>query len=112
MSDVLDKLSALSASAVSPLRRLHFAPVGILLGVRTLEKVDNRLHLAALVLADELDFDRAAKRLQISVSELRNRIAQLERTLSLALFVSSSTSITMTDCGRRYLGLLRKCRLR
>lgn len=73
-----------------------------------MKKVENRLHVAAMILADELDFDRAAERLHISSLELKERIAQLEDTLSLVLFISDSNLVEMTDRGRRYIEQLRK----
>lgn len=76
-----------------------------------MKKIDNRLHFTALALADELDFDRAAERLHISVLELRTRIAQLEDTLNLIIFVPDSDPVEMTSQGRRYIEQIRKIRL-
>lgn len=76
-----------------------------------MQRIDNRLHWAALVLAEELDFERAAQRLELSVSELRNQIDELENILSLRLFVPASDPVLMTDSGQHYIELLRKSSL-
>lgn len=76
-----------------------------------MQRVDNRLHLAALALAEELEFDRAAQQLQISVSELKEQIAQLECLLSLTLFERDSNHVAPTASGRLYIEQIRKGRL-
>lgn len=76
-----------------------------------MQRIDNRLHWAALVLAEELDFERAAQRLELSASELRNQIDELENILSLRLFVPDSDPVQMTDSGQHYIALLRKSSL-
>jgi hypothetical protein len=76
-----------------------------------LQRVDNHLHLAALALAEELEFSGAARRLQISVPELKERITQLESLLSLRLFERDSTHVALTASGQIYVEHIRKSRL-
>jgi DNA-binding transcriptional LysR family regulator len=73
--------------------------------------VANHLHFAALALAEELEFRRAARRLNISVSELKARITKLESLLSLTLFKRDSNHVALTAPGRTYLEQIRKSRL-
>ena len=75
-----------------------------------MQKIDHRLHMTAVVLAEELDFDRAAHRLQISVSELKEQITQLECKLSLVLFERDSDPVQLTASGRLYIEQIRKSR--
>jgi DNA-binding transcriptional LysR family regulator len=76
-----------------------------------LQRIENRLHRAAVVLAEELDFERAAQRLQISVPELKEQIDQLECKLSLVLFERGSSRIELTASGKLYIEQIRKSRL-
>jgi DNA-binding transcriptional LysR family regulator len=63
------------------------------------------------VVAEELDVERAAQRLQISVPELKEQIDQLECKLSLVLFERDSTRIELTASGKLYIEQIRKSRL-
>lgn len=74
-------------------------------------RVEHHLHIAAVVLAEELDLERAARRLQIPPTELDTRITTLERKLSLKLFERRSNTVTVTEDGLRYIELLRKSSL-
>ena len=76
-----------------------------------MQRVDHRLHRAAVALAEELDVERAAQRLQISVPELKERIDQLECKLSLVLFEWDSHHVALTAAGYLYIEQLRKSRL-
>jgi DNA-binding transcriptional LysR family regulator len=76
-----------------------------------LQKIENRLHRAAVVLAEELDFERAAQRLQISILELIEQIDQLECKLSLVLFERDSNHVDLTASGKLYIEQVRKSRL-
>jgi DNA-binding transcriptional LysR family regulator len=76
-----------------------------------LEGIGNHLHFAAILLAEELDFNRAARRLQLSVPELKKLIVQLESKLSLVLFEYDSDHVALTASGRLYIEQLRKSRL-
>lgn len=80
-------------------------------GVGVLQRIENRLHRAAVVLAEELDFERAAQRLQISVSGLKEQIDQLECKLSLVLFERDSNRVELTASGKLYIEQIRKSRL-
>jgi DNA-binding transcriptional LysR family regulator len=80
-------------------------------GAGALQRVDHRLHRAAVALAEELDVERAAQRLQISVPELKERIDQLECKLSLVLFEWDSHHVALTADGNLYIEQLRKSRL-
>lgn len=94
------------SACIAARRPTDFSP-----GARALEKVANQLHLAALALLLERDYDRAAERLQIPVFEFRKRIARLEDKLCLVLFVPDTNPVEMTDLGHRYLEQVRKSHL-
>lgn len=69
-----------------------------------------QVHLkrAAIALAETQDYDRAAEQLQIPVSELRQQIADLERTLCLHLFTPGSVPPEVTSDGRFLIEAFRK----
>ena len=73
--------------------------------------IDHKTHRAAVVLAEEMEFDRAAERLQIPIWELQQRIAQLQRQLSLILFASNGNKVELTGPGEVYIEQIRKSRL-
>jgi DNA-binding transcriptional LysR family regulator len=56
-----------------------------------------------VTLAHELNFSRAARRLNISQPPLSRQIQQLERELGLRLFVRDKRSVYLTDAGRALL---------
>ncbi len=66
-------------------------------------KIDSRLQEAAIVLAEELHFGRAAQRLHIAVSTLSKQIAQLEDKLGTKLFERNSKGVHLTEPGRVYV---------
>lgn len=66
-------------------------------------KIDIRLQEAAIVLAEELHFGRAAERLHIAVSTLSKQIAQLEEKLGATLFERNSKGVRLTESGRAYV---------
>lgn len=65
--------------------------------------IDSRLQLAAIVLAEELHYGRAAQRLHIAVSTLSKQIALLEEKLGFILFVRNSKTVELTEAGRAYV---------
>ncbi len=65
--------------------------------------IDSRLQLAAIVLAEELHYGRAAQKLHIAVSTLSKQIALLEEKLGMILFVRNSKAVELTEAGRAYV---------
>jgi LysR family transcriptional regulator, benzoate and cis,cis-muconate-responsive activator of ben and cat genes len=68
-----------------------------------LPTIDTRLQVAAIVLAEELHYGRAAQRLHIAVSTLSRQIALLEEKLGAVLFLRNSKYVEFTDAGRAYI---------
>jgi len=62
-----------------------------------------RLLQAAIVLAEELNYSRAAARLRIEQSTLSKRIAELESQIDLRLFVRNRQTVELTDAGRHFV---------
>jgi len=59
------------------------------------------------VLADELNFSRAAQRLFLTQQALSKQIATLESELGVALVQRTSRTVTLTDAGERFLAACR-----
>ena len=59
-----------------------------------------RLQLAALTLAEELNFTRAADRLKITQPALSKQIAELENRLGFAVFKRDQKRVELTDAGQ------------
>ncbi len=55
-----------------------------------------------LVLAEELNFSRAAEKLFISQPPLSRQIQQLERKLGVKLFIRRSKGIELTEAGKQF----------
>ena len=62
-----------------------------------------RLLQAAIVLAEELHFSRAADRLNMSQSTLSKQIFKLERGLGFRLFDHNHQAVELTDAGRVFI---------
>jgi DNA-binding transcriptional LysR family regulator len=61
-----------------------------------------------VVVAEELSFTRAARRLNVVQQTLSEGIAQLENTLGLRLFDRASRPVALTDAGVRWLPYARE----
>ena len=66
-------------------------------------EVDLKLMRAAVVLAEELNFSRAAEKLHISQSGLSKQISTLEELLRYQLFVREGRGVTVTPAGERFV---------
>jgi DNA-binding transcriptional LysR family regulator len=64
---------------------------------------DIRLLQAAIVLAEELHFSRAADRLHITQSTLSKQIFKLEDEIGFQLFIHSPKLVEITDAGRVFV---------
>ncbi len=62
---------------------------------------------AAIAVAEELNFSRAAKRLRLSQPAVTKYIAELERFLGVTLFVRDHHVVSLTEAGRAYVGAAR-----
>ena len=58
---------------------------------------------AAVAVAEELSFSRAAKRLRLSQPAITKYIAELEETLGVLLFVRDHHAVSLTEAGRAYV---------
>lgn len=63
---------------------------------------------AALAVAEELNFTRAAGRLHVSQQALSATIRQLELRAGCTMFERDSHQVTLTDAGRAFLGHARR----
>jgi DNA-binding transcriptional LysR family regulator len=64
---------------------------------------ETRLLQAAIILAEELNFSRAAERLRIDQSTLSKRIFELENQLDVHLFERNRQRVELTDAGKRFV---------
>jgi DNA-binding transcriptional LysR family regulator len=62
-----------------------------------------RLMEAAIALAEELNFSRAAHRLHISQPALTKQIAELENRLGFLLFERDHQTVAVNEAGRAYV---------
>lgn len=62
-----------------------------------------RLLQAAIVLAEELHFSRAAERLNVSQSTLSKQVLKLERDIGFQLFRHNHQAAELTDAGRVFI---------
>lgn len=58
---------------------------------------------AAIAVAEELSFSRAAKRLHLSQPAITKYIAELEEMLGVILFLRDHHVVSLTDAGRAYV---------
>lgn len=64
---------------------------------------ETRLLQAAIILAEELNFSRAAERLRVDQSTLSKRIVELESRLDVHLFDRNHQKVELTDAGKRFV---------
>jgi DNA-binding transcriptional LysR family regulator len=64
---------------------------------------ETRLLQAAITLAEELNFSRAAERLRVDQSTLSKRILELENQLDVHLFERNHQKVALTDAGKRFV---------
>ena len=62
-----------------------------------------RLQLAAITLAEELNFRRAADRLKITQPALSKQIAELENRIGFLVFKRDQKRVELTDAGRVFV---------
>jgi DNA-binding transcriptional LysR family regulator len=65
--------------------------------------LEMRLLQAAIALAEDLNYSRAATRLRIDQSTLSKRIAELESQIDMRLFVRNHQTVELTDAGRHFV---------
>jgi DNA-binding transcriptional LysR family regulator len=66
--------------------------------------IENRFQNAALMLADELNFTRAAERLNITQPALSKQIFELEERLGFKVFERSQKRVSLTEAGQVFVG--------
>ncbi len=62
-----------------------------------------RYYLAAIALADELSYTRAANRLGLTQSAFSRQICELEEKVGVPLFTHGHKKVEMTDAGRAFV---------
>ena len=65
--------------------------------------IEIRLQVAALVLAEERSFSRAAERLHLTQPALSKRIAELESKLGFKLFTRGQKQVEITESGQVFI---------
>ena len=64
------------------------------------ESIPIKLKRAAVILADELEYSRAADRLRITSAELRNHVSELENQLCFYIFIPRRRKVELTEEGQ------------
>lgn len=72
------------------------------------EYIEIGMKRVAIVLAEELDYERAAQKLNITGVELRTQISALEMLLCLQIFEPKQRKVELTDDGQFLIRLFRK----
>ena len=62
-----------------------------------------RLQLAALILAEELNFTRAAERLTITQPALSKQIVELENKVGVSVFKRNQKRVELTNAGQVFI---------
>jgi DNA-binding transcriptional LysR family regulator len=68
-----------------------------------MSQIDLRLIRAAVTVAEELSFSRAALKLHVSQPALTKQIQDLEAILRVPLFIRDRQRVHMTDAGRAFV---------
>lgn len=76
-----------------------------------MNEIDLRLMRAAVAVAEELNFGRAARRLHISQPALTKQIQDLEGFLKTQLFERDHQRVALTDAGRAFVAEAQLCLL-
>ena len=71
--------------------------------VRALFLPEIRLQLAAVTLAEELNFTRAAERLRITQPALSKQVFDLESQVGFVIFQRSQRRVELTDAGQVFI---------
>lgn len=72
------------------------------------ESVTTTLKRAAICLADELDYERAAESLKITSAELERQISTLEKRLCCHIFKPSRKKLELTNEGKFLIQAFRR----
>jgi LysR family transcriptional regulator, benzoate and cis,cis-muconate-responsive activator of ben and cat genes len=64
---------------------------------------DIRLQVAASLLAEELNFTRAAERLKITQPALSKQVAELESRIGFAVFARDQKRVELTEAGQVFI---------
>ncbi len=72
------------------------------------EFIDIKLKRAAIMLADELDYPKAAEKLNISLAELKRQIFSLEAQLCLHIFRPRQKQVELTEEGKYLIRVFRQ----
>src|SRR5689334_10729109 len=72
-----------------------------------MEHMELRHFYSFIAVAEELNFTRAARRLQIAQPPVSRHIRDLEKELGVRLFERNSSHVFLTDAGRGFLNEMR-----